>query len=262
VIELQARDVVVEVHPLLGGRVGQIRVGGTELLVGGDATTDPVAWGCFPMVPWAGRVRDGRFRFDGRDHVLDTRGEPHALHGTGFVAGWDVVDQGLAHAELTTALAWPLGGHAHQHLQLTDGALVSVLTVVAGHRAMPAVLGWHPWFRKPQADELEFRAMWRRGADGLPTGEVVAPAPRPWDDCFAQPLAPLRLHLDGVTVTIASDAGQWVVFDELHVATCVEPQTAPPDAFNLAAIGALAADDLRLEPTQLLQRTMAITWRT
>ncbi len=44
-----------------GGRIASWVVGDLELLVGREA--DPMRWGLFPMAPWAGRVRDGRFRF-------------------------------------------------------------------------------------------------------------------------------------------------------------------------------------------------------
>src|SRR5690606_34548827 len=105
----------------------------------------------------------------------------------------------------------------------------------------PVTIGWHPWFVKPVTDRLEFEAMYRRGADGLPTGELVDPTPRPWDDCFVRPRGPLRLHYadpsggadQALVVTIASDCDHWVVYDEPVHATCVEPQSGPPDAANL-----------------------------
>ena len=41
------------------------------------------------------------------------------------------------------------------------------------------------------------------------------------------------LEIDGVHVTISSACDHWVVYDEPPHATCVEPQTGPPDAFNI-----------------------------
>ena len=68
---LEAGDVIVTVDPARGGRVASLRVDDLELLVGPDEVgADPILWGCYPMVPWAGRVREGRFRFGDEDHVL------------------------------------------------------------------------------------------------------------------------------------------------------------------------------------------------
>ena len=103
-----------------------IEVGGDELLVTGMPGDNPMLWGSYPMVPFAGRIRDGRFTWGDRTVQLPINLEPHAIHGTGFTSAWDVVDQGLDHVELQCALTWPLGGRAHQHLQLTRDALVCV----------------------------------------------------------------------------------------------------------------------------------------
>jgi aldose 1-epimerase len=165
-----------------------------------------------------------------------------------------VLDQGRDHAELQTSLTWPLGGRAHQHLQLTPDALVCVLTVTADAGPLPATLGWHPWFRKPRSAQLRFARMYAKDDEGIPTGELVEPRAEPWDDCFVEPLAPLTLQVTpDVEVTVSSDCDHWVVYTEPAHATCVEPQSGPPDAFNLASATVLG-------PGEMLQRTMTIAW--
>lgn len=247
------------VVPSVGGRIGALRAldtrgTATDLLVTGAPGDDPLLWGCYPMAPFAGRLRDATLRFAGRRHHLTANAAPHALHGTVFDRPWNVLDSGRSHAELQIDLAWPLGGRAHQHLQLLDDALVCTLTVVADDRPMPVTIGWHPWFVKPRADHLRFAAMYRRGADGLPTGELVPPGPRPWDDCFVRPHGALELVYERLVVTVASDADHWVVYDEPAHATCVEPQSGPPDAAHLGLATVL-------EPGEMLQRVMTIAWR-
>ena len=269
-IELASGDVVVQVSPNDGGRVASIVVAGVELLVTDDHPDDhhddhpddhpddhhddPKLWGSYPMVPWAGRVRGATFEWRGRRIDLAANMGRHAIHGTAFVSAWDVLDDGPDFCEMQCALTWPLGGTAHQHVQLTPDALVCVLTAVAGHDAMPVTLGWHPWFRKPAHDDLYFGAMYEQDDEGIPTGVLVEPRPRPWDDCFVRPLSPLRLHLaEGLTVTVSSDCDHWVAYDQPAHATCVEPQSGPPDAFNLG-------NAVVLEPGEMLQRTMTIAW--
>ena len=229
-------DATVTVDPLHGGRVAQLRVGGRDLLVEPDRSRplddQAMAWGSFPMAPWAGRVRHGRFELDGTTHRLDVNLPPHAIHGTVFTRPWDVVLIDDHEIELTTELAWELGGSAHQRVEIDHESVRCTLTVTAGDLRMPAELGWHPWFVKPASLDLAPDAMYARDGEGIPTGELVPPPPGPWDDCFVG-TDTVVLRYDDLDVTLTSDCDHWVVYDEPLHATCVEPQSGPPDAFNL-----------------------------
>jgi aldose 1-epimerase len=57
----------------------------------------------------------------------------------------------------------------------------------------------------------------------------------------------------GLTVTVASDCDHWVIYDQPEHATCVEPQSGPPDAANLGLATVL-------QPGEFLQRSMTISW--
>jgi aldose 1-epimerase len=251
-IELETGDARMTVHPDEGGRIGALEVGGQALL-NDDPSAAPFTWGCYPMVPWAGRVRRGRFSFDGLPYQLPINMPPHAIHGTGFVSRWEVLDAGRDYCDLASELPWAFGGRATQHLQLAEHGLTAVLSVYANAQPMPAVIGWHPCFRKPVTAELAFGRMFPRDDDYMPVPTLVPATPPPWDDCFVEPLAPLRLHYPALTVTIESDCDHWVVYDEPAELTCVEPQSGPPDAFNIGGA-------TRLEPGDLLQRRMGIRW--
>lgn len=88
---LRAGKLEVALAPEAGGRVARIRYDGVEWLVdeqeSGAAT---IAWGCYPMVPWAGRIRHGRFNFDGTMYALPTNFGEHAIHGVGFALPWQI----------------------------------------------------------------------------------------------------------------------------------------------------------------------------
>ncbi|MEZ5272591.1 MAG: hypothetical protein R2694_09835 [Ilumatobacteraceae bacterium] len=255
-IELEAghgRDEVrMAVHPDAGGRVGSLEIGATRVLRD-DPSVGALMWGIYPMVPWAGRVRHGEFMFDGIARQLPVNLPPHAIHGTVFEAEWEVVDAGSDYCELRCPLEWEFGGVAHQHVHLHPDGATLVLTAAATGEAMPAVVGWHPCFVKPLAADLRFARMHVRDQDGVALADLVPPAEHPWDDCFVEPLAPLRLHYDALALTIGSDCANWVVYDEPADTTCVEPQSGPPDAFNIGGA-------TRLEPGAILQRTMTLTW--
>jgi len=236
-IVLEAGEARAIVEPEAGGRIASIEVGGLELLV--QRQGDPLRWGCYPMAPWVGRVRRGRFRFDGADYSLPLTLPPHAIHGTTYTRPWR--DEGGGRLSIDLGETWPYSGRAVQEFAIDAGGLDLRLEVHSDDRPFPASLGWHPWFRRQlergEPVELSFaaRAMYLRDADGIPTGERVPPPPGPWDDCFTEVTEPPSLRWPGaLRVTLESSADHWVVYDEPEHAVCVEPQTGPPDALNLA----------------------------
>lgn len=264
VVVLRWDDAILAVDPVMGGRLASLVVGGHELLVTeGDG---PIYWGCYPMVPFAGRVRDGRFRFAGRRHQLPLTMPPNAIHGTVLDRPWHVMTRSDQHVELVTDLGpdWPFQGEVVQTVALVAGGLEASLELRAAE-PMPVVLGWHPWFRRTidgtaAALDFEARSQYLRGQDGLPTGATVPPTPRPWDDAFTDLVMPPRLTWPGIArLELRSDAPFWVVFDERPDAICVEPQTGPPDAFNLAA--AIGVDPPVAAPDRPISIAMAWRWQ-
>jgi aldose 1-epimerase len=245
----------VDLAPAAGGRVAQIRHDGVEQLVGHAETPAMIAWGCYPMAPWAGRIRDGRFAFDGvRRQVAHNLGS-HAIHGLAFGLPWRVEHAGAAEAELALDLPadarWPFAGRVRQRFEVGPDRLRMTLSLTAGTQAMPATIGWHPWFRKPDRVDFAPRAVYPRDADGIATLPLAGvPAP-PWDDCFVNN-EPVVLERGGGHLRLTSDCTHWVVYDAPAHATCVEPQTGPPDGFNLAPA--------RLAPGETLAAWFLLHW--
>ncbi|MFE1263677.1 aldose 1-epimerase [Streptomyces albogriseolus] len=234
-ITLTAGDAEVDVLPGNGGRVGGLRLGGVELLRQGER------YGCFPMVPWCGRLRDGRFRDGATVRQMPLNAPPHAMHGTARNAPWRTARTSTDEAVLTYDLTdpWPYPGRVTQQVALTEESLTLTMSVETHGSSFPAQLGWHPWFLRNLGGEdvtLGFEPAWQeeRGEDHLPTGRRVDPRPGPWDDCFGMP--------GGVDVTLTwpgqlrlkvTSREEWVVvYDEQAEAVCVEPQTGPPDGLN------------------------------
>ena len=255
-VVLRAGDVRLTVDPRQGGRMASLRIGETEVLV--TEGWGPIRWGCYPMAPFAGRIRDGRFTFRGREVQLPLNLPPDAIHGTVFERAWEVTSQADDYLILTIDLgpAWPFRGTVTQSIRLAPGGLDATLRLESDE-ATPAVLGWHPWFRRYLDDgtgrpgtrsaEVELvvdaASMYERGADGLPTGALVSPRPRPWDDAFTGLRAsPIVRWRGALQITLSSTADVWVVYDEPVEGVCVEPQSAPPDAVNLAAAAGLEPD--------------------
>ena len=116
---------------------------------------------------------------------------------------------------------------------------------------MPAVIGWHPWFLKPDRVEFHPTAIYPRDAEGIACMPVVEPTPGPWDDCFLN-TGDVVVHRRGQRLRLSSDLDHWVVYDETDRATCIEPQSGPPDAFTLAP--------RVLQPGQALDAWFRIDW--
>ena len=236
-ITVASDHVRAELAPDAGGRLAQLTFDDVPLVIGRGTDLSPIDWGLYPMVPWAGRIRRGRFTFDGVDHQLPINFGDHAIHGVGFTRPWEVAAHDDRHASLMLDMptddTWPFGGVASQQITVDDAGITLVITATATDAAFPVSLGWHPWFRKPS--KLDFRpsAMYRRDDDHIAVDELVDVPPGPWDDCFVN-TEPVRMTIDGVDLRLTSNNDTWVVYDEPEHATCIEPQTGPPDAFNLA----------------------------
>ena len=221
----------------------------------GSSNDNPLHWGSYPMAPWAGRITHGQFDLDGTSHQLPIVLDNHAIHGTVYLLPWQVDRHDHLSATLLCDLGpeWPLGGSARQVFTLNHHELVCELSVTAADQAMPCSIGWHPWFVKPESDQLLFHKMYERMPNNIPSGKLVAPKARPWDDCFVEPAAPLQLHYPLVTVSVSSACDHWIVYDEPTHAICVEPQTGPANQFN--------SNPYMLQPGETLTRSMLISWR-
>lgn len=235
-IRLARGPLVVDVAPAAGGRIAQIRYEDIEWLAGYEANAQMIGWGCYPMVPWAGRIRRGRFAFEGVEYRLPATLGAHAIHGVGFALPWQVDEATPHHIDLSLTLPrderWPFGGIARQRIELHEDSLRCRLSVEA-ERAMPRpVLGWHPWFPKPARMGFAPEAIYPQDEEGIAVAPVTAPTPSPWDDCFIN-RKPVTLVRDGQSIRLTSDCIHWVIYDRPANTTCVEPQTGPPDAFNL-----------------------------
>ena len=77
-VVMTREDVVLTVDPTNGGRIASLVIGGHELLI--TEGHGPIWWGCYPMAPFAGRIRAGRFRFRGRTYELPLTMPPNAIH--------------------------------------------------------------------------------------------------------------------------------------------------------------------------------------
>lgn len=216
----------------------------------------PLDMSCFPLVPYSGRICDGRFRFGGRDVVLPLNflPEAHSIHGQGWLMPWRVVRATEAAATLEyhhAADDWPWTYRAVQEFTLERNRLTLAMALTnEGPGPMPAGLGPHPYFvRTPKATVTAgIGQMWLDDSEVMPIRPVDPPAERAlgkgvrvdavaMDNCFSgwDRKAVIEWPEWKARLTMTADAPQ----DFLVVYTpakqdffCVEPVTHAPDAVN------------------------------
>lgn len=239
----------------MGGRLASLKVHGQELLV--TQGSKPSRHGSFPMAPWAGRLSYGRLAFEGTTYDFPLTSPPHANHGTVFLQPWTAVAPGVLQTTLDDP--WPFGGFVRQTFVLADSWMTITMEVHAADRPMPALIGWHPWFRRqlsaggPAKLSFEARKAFEVDHDLIPTGELIDAPPEPWNHCFVDAVADPVITWSGVLeLTISSTLDHWVVFTEPEEALCVEPQSGPPNQLN--------ANPVIVQPDDPLVGTMRLSW--
>src|SRR5437773_9962636 len=124
VVELRRSGAIARIDPADGGRIVSLVIAGGERILSkarAKAHEPALYWGCYPMVPWAGRLGNGRIPTNDGEVRLEPNLPPSAIHGLGFEKPWTI----LAQSDMVVTLAcelrgrrWPFGGTARQTLRL------------------------------------------------------------------------------------------------------------------------------------------------
>ena len=238
-IELVSGGVRARIVPARGGRVASLEVDGASLIVDDEGRRgSSFEWGVFPMVPFAGRVRGGRFTHLGREHQLPARMPPHAIHGVVDDVPWaiEIADDSSVTMHCELGAEWPFRGRVEHRIELHSSNVRFELSVFA-HESMPVQVGWHPWFVRPAVIESTFAEWLPRDEEGMPTRPTSANVPdfsSPVDDCFVSDGSPVTVTVAGRALTLTADCSHWVVYTGAAHGTCVEPQSGPPNEFETA----------------------------
>ena len=240
---------------LLAGRLGSLVVDGMELLL--TEGEKPTRWGSFPMVPWCGRLDHGLLTFEGADYRFPPTSGAHANHGTAMHQTW--TQTGGSEIETDLGEHWTFGGSVTQRFEVTDESFTVHMTVTADELAMPAQMGWHPWYRR-ELDrgaplEIDFAAgqIYETNDDQIPTGQLIAVPEGPWDETFIDVTqTPILRWGDALTVALSSNFDHWVVFTQPEHAVAIEPQSGAPNDLNRAPHV--------LQPGESLSGWMTLTW--
>jgi aldose 1-epimerase len=186
-VQLRVGALEVDLAPEVGGAIARfdlVRGGVREpLLRPAPAGFDDVLRaGCFPLVPFANRIRGGAFVCDGRRVKLTANmaGDPNPLHGQGWRNPWTVEAASDRAARLVFEHQpgeWPWSYRACQSLVLDEHGLSVELTCRnLSTPPMPCGLGLHPYYPCNAETRLDttVAAAWTIDAQVLPVEHVPA----------------------------------------------------------------------------------------
>lgn len=150
------------------------------------------------LIPFPGRVRDGRYSFDGRQFELECNDKegPNAIHGFVRSLPWQVQDvhankvtfEIRIDAETYAGRGYPFSLAISVMYDLVVSGLTCTFTVKnEGQQAAPVGVGFHPYFTvgTSKIDEAEVRipgaAYVEFNERLVPTGRVLSATGTPWD---------------------------------------------------------------------------------
>lgn len=185
---LSTSDFELALAPAVGGGIQRLEHIGTNgartpVLRGSDDKHASVLdMGSFPLVPYCNRIRNGRFRFRGREIAQPPNmvGDASPLHGHGWLAPWEVEHADEREARLSYRHEpgeWPWRYEALQTFKLDEvGLAMSLSCRNLSHEPMPCGLGIHPYFHCTAETVLDTKVgdVWTVDEHVLPVERISA----------------------------------------------------------------------------------------
>lgn len=278
-MKLQYDTLVCELLPALGGCIAGLWWGEVAVLQSTPAEQlqSVRQAASYPLVPYSNRMAHSELSWQGQQHSLSKNWlpSPHAIHGVGWERAWSVLahtpHSALLGYQHTPDASWPFAFDATQSFTLSPQGLAMTMSMTnrADH-AVPAGLGWHPFFVKRPGSQIAFAAQtrWEMGPDQLPTqrlacgGLVADVADLEVDHCFGGWSGEVVLRDDQITARITSTLEHLVVYTlPQRGDIAIEPVSHANNALNRAAQGlddARALGLITLQPGQTFSCAMRI----
>lgn len=232
-----------------GAYLSSLSLSGKEIIKkSGDG--EQTHGGCAVLIPYAGRIRNATYSYEGKTYMLPRNNGENSIHGLLKDKVWKVKSQEQNAVKLSSNLVDP-GYPTAIDTTITyslDGTSLTVTTQVtnSGSERAPLLIGFHPYFlfkggwrisHDEDMRELNFR-------DGFFPDGTTEPVnfnsmekmnEMNFDNCFA----------GGGKITLLSEEGKITLsrrnFEYLVIyngaysegrSVAIEPMTGAPDAFN------------------------------
>jgi aldose 1-epimerase len=252
VVQLQQGPLRLALRADLGGAIAGLWLDGLPVLRSVDPATLTQARDAasYALVPYSNRIGQRQFQWRKRNYTTAANwpGEPHSLHGVGWMSAWQVMQR--SDDRITLALThpsdahWSFAFHAEQTLELTPTSLrVTLVVANIDAREMPLGMGWHPYFprRAHSRVHLELTHRWEADAGKLPTHRVAQSAldadvsVLDLDNCFDGWSGPARIRDEKLSLRLTSSLTHAVVYTPpQRDYFCVEPVSHVSNAIHMA----------------------------
>ena len=166
-LELRAGGLSVDLAPHIGGSIARFALDGIDVMrplsAADRAARNVLGVASFPMIPFANRIGNNAFDFEGRRYTFEANNPPELfhVHGTAWHQPWTAEQIAPASAvlRLEVSNSTSYSYRAEQRFRLSVTTLELVTTVTnAGAMPMPFGLGHHPWFHRDADTRLQFNA--------------------------------------------------------------------------------------------------------
>ena len=243
-IELKQGNLRVLIAPDNGGMIAQILVDEVPVLKLDESAleiTPMSAGGCPVLFPFAGKVSESSYDWDGKTYTMPAHGlvknAPFAVryHDEAMLVLW----RSGCRSE---AANYPFDYDLELVYRLEDGALYTVARIHnLSSRPMPHAMAWHPYFKATQKERLRFCHRMKVHYDYIKIQDEPAAEKLDlsewYDDVFHTPAEPgfsLENPVDGYGVRCMPDGHYpvMVVCSWVDGAVCIEPWCGIPDSIK------------------------------
>ncbi|MFP3298312.1 MAG: aldose 1-epimerase [Thermocladium sp.] len=232
----------------LGASLADLRYGSKQIILPYRDDYRVTRAGMAILAPFANRVRNGEYVFNGVIYRLPVNNEGHAIHGFVKDKEWQVIERSDAFIsmglELKNEPGYPFKLLFNAKYEIRNNGLdFSLMVINADEKAAPITVGAHPYFTytTPRNEWLiDAGDVYRLEAIGnIPTGRMIpqrlVTRVGEYDDCF-------KINKDEIQLIFSEDWGISIKLRGFHFiqlftpswanAVAVEPMTGAPDAFN------------------------------
>jgi aldose 1-epimerase len=285
-ILLRKGALTVGVAPECGGSLTRfdVKVGAKRveiLRLADDAQMNarsPYGASCFPLIPYASRLREGTFEFRGHKVVfpINAPGERHSYHGDGWTRPWSLSEltRYKAVLELRADPSAPIQYDAVRTIEVDDGILTIKLSIQnRGAFAIPVGLGIHPYFARRRGARVfaHLPILWRMDQELLPVASEINPQAAEFERGIAAADLPIsgaysgwdgramiewpadRIRLRIATKPKLRHIVVWAPDKEEFF--CFEPVSHATNSFNLGREHIQADADTVVEPGEIWEQT-------
>ncbi|WP_393970881.1 aldose 1-epimerase [Oxyplasma meridianum] len=247
-MEIKFRDSLAEIHQL-GAYVSKLFIDGIEILKESNDGKDTHG-GSAVLIPYANRVRDHVYRFEGREYQLPANSGNHSIHGLVRHVKWDILKMKEDSVELGYALSdpgYPSRVHNIVKYSINNDSFTTRFEIEnIGERDSPVMIGAHPYFLTHGEWDITADKPVKRleYVDGyFPTGQmsdfsmhqVTSKSGTVFDNCFLGG-GELNLHNGMNNILIERENMPYFqVYNGEYAegkSVAIEPMTGAPNSFN------------------------------